>query len=51
LQECFSYLGGKAGQCPQAEKAARTAVSLPIFPEMTDAEQSEVIETIRKFYA
>ncbi len=51
LQECFSYLGGKSGQCPQAENAARTALSLPIFPEMTDAEQSEVIETVRKFYA
>jgi dTDP-4-amino-4,6-dideoxygalactose transaminase len=51
LQECFSYLGGKPGHCPRAEKAAKTAMSLPIFPEMTEAEQSEVIETVRKFYA
>lgn len=51
LQECYSYLGGKAGQLPVAEKAAKTALSLPIFPEMTQSEQGEVIDTIRKFYA
>ena len=51
LQECYSYLGGKTGQLPKAEKAAKTALSLPIFSEMTEGEQSEVVETIRKFYA
>lgn len=50
LQECFAYLGGKPGHCPKAERAAKTALSLPIFPEMTESEQSEVIEAVRKFY-
>lgn len=51
LQECFSYLGGKPGHCPRAEKAATTAVSLPIFPEMTQSEQAEVIGAVKRFFA
>jgi dTDP-4-amino-4,6-dideoxygalactose transaminase len=51
LQECYAYLGGKPGLCPVAEQAARTALSLPIFPEMTASEQSEVIDTIKRFFA
>lgn len=51
LQECYAYLGGNPGQLPVAERAAKTALSLPIFPEMTQSEQSEVVETIRKFFA
>ena len=50
LQECYAYLGGTTGDCPQGEKAARTALSLPIFPEMTESEQSEVIDAIKQFY-
>lgn len=50
LQECYAYLGGKPGQLPRAEKAAKTAMSLPIFPEMTESEQGEVIEAVKKFY-
>lgn len=51
LQECYAYLGGKMGQLPKAERAAQTALSLPIFPEMTDGEQGEVIAAIKKFFA
>lgn len=51
LQECYSYLGGKAGQLPRAERAANMALSLPIFPEMTESEQGEVLSAIRQFFA
>lgn len=51
LQECYAYLGGKPGQLPHAERAANTALSLPIFPEMTASEQDEVINSIRQFFA
>jgi dTDP-4-amino-4,6-dideoxygalactose transaminase len=50
LQECYSYLGGRPGHCPKAEKAAATALSIPIFPEMTQNEQGEVIGTIKQFF-
>lgn len=51
LQECYADLGGKPGDLPIAEKAAAQVLSIPIFPDMTDAEQAEVIATIKKFFA
>ena len=49
LQPCFAYLGHKEGACPVAEQAAKEVLSLPISPEMSEAQQSHVIETIRRF--
>lgn len=51
FQKCFASLGYAAGQFPQAEKAAATVVSLPIFGEMTGAEQDEVIAVVKAFFA
>ncbi|MFN8667167.1 MAG: DegT/DnrJ/EryC1/StrS family aminotransferase [Gemmatimonadaceae bacterium] len=50
LQPCFAYLGYQEGQCPEAEKAAKQVLSLPIFPELTSAQLDEVIGTVRAFY-
>ncbi|MBI3872248.1 MAG: DegT/DnrJ/EryC1/StrS family aminotransferase [candidate division Zixibacteria bacterium] len=50
LQECFAAFGGRVGDCPVAEEAAATVLSLPIFPEMTQGEQAEVIDCIKRFY-
>lgn len=50
LQPCFSYLGYKAGSCPEAEKASREVLSIPIYPELTRPQQDEVIDAIRAFY-
>ena len=50
LQECFAGLGYKAGAFPVAEAAARTSVALPIYPELTEAQQAAVVATIRDFY-
>jgi dTDP-4-amino-4,6-dideoxygalactose transaminase len=50
LQPCFAYLGYKEGQCPQSEKAAKEVLSLPVFPELTEAHLDEVVSAIRAFY-
>lgn len=50
LQECFAYLGGKEGQLPNAEQAAREVLALPIYPELTAAQQERVAKTVLGFH-
>ena len=50
LQKCYANLGYKAGDFPVAEKAARECLSLPIYPEMTDAQIERVSEVIHDFF-
>ena len=51
LQECFSYLGYKKGDFPEAEKAANEVLAIPIYPELTDAMKDYVAETLLSFVA
>ncbi|MBN1165087.1 MAG: DegT/DnrJ/EryC1/StrS family aminotransferase, partial [Candidatus Krumholzibacteriota bacterium] len=50
LQKCFKYLGGKEGDLPQAEKAARETLALPVYAELPREEQDYVIAKIKEFY-
>ena len=50
LQECFTYLGSKSGDCPNAEAAAKEILAIPIYPELTTAQQERVAATILDFY-
>jgi len=51
LQECFKDLGYREEDFPVSEEAAKTALSLPIYPELTSAQKDYVVESIRAFYA
>lgn len=44
----YRDLGFKRGMCPVAEDFAARAVSVPIFPLMSDAEVGRVMETVRR---
>ena len=50
LQPCFAELGYRMGSLPVTEQAMKEVISLPIYPELTDAQQDEVISAVREFY-
>jgi dTDP-4-amino-4,6-dideoxygalactose transaminase len=50
LQQCFHYLGHKEGDFPEAERAAKETVAIPIYPELSSAQQVEVVESIASFF-
>jgi dTDP-4-amino-4,6-dideoxygalactose transaminase len=43
--------GGKAGMCPVTERISDGLVRLPMYNDMTEAEQSTVIDAVRSFAA
>ena len=47
LQPAFAGTG-RPGEFPVAEKAAREVLSLPLYPEMTDAQADMVVQAVRE---
>jgi dTDP-4-amino-4,6-dideoxygalactose transaminase len=46
MQECLSYLGYQEGDFPAAEQACGAVLALPMFPEITPAQQERVVGSI-----
>ena len=50
LQKAYASLGYKSGDFPVAEKASGEVLSLPMFPELTDAQIGRVAAVVREFF-
>jgi dTDP-4-amino-4,6-dideoxygalactose transaminase len=49
-QPCFQDLGYRKGQLPASELAAQEVLSLPVYPEMTEAMLEEVARALESFF-
>jgi dTDP-4-amino-4,6-dideoxygalactose transaminase len=49
-QECFRNLGYSAESLPETYKACREVLALPIFPELTENEQRNVVRGIKMYF-
>ena len=47
LQPAYRNLGYSAGDFPVSEAVARDVLSLPMFPELTDAQIEEISSVVR----
>jgi dTDP-3-amino-3,4,6-trideoxy-alpha-D-glucose transaminase len=50
LSRAYAHLGVPEGSCPNAERIGREALSLPIFPGMTDAQAEQVTAGVRLWF-
>jgi dTDP-4-amino-4,6-dideoxygalactose transaminase len=50
-QECLDTLNYQEGQFPEAERASREVLALPVFPELNADQQHYVVQTIREWFA
>ena len=48
LQPCYSSMGLKEGSFPHAERAAREVLTLPVYPELNEAQIDRVCEVLRE---
>jgi dTDP-4-amino-4,6-dideoxygalactose transaminase len=49
MQDALKSLGYAEGSFPEAERAAREVLALPIFPELREDEQQTVVDAIAEF--
>ena len=48
-QKAYQSLGYKTGDFPVTERVAREIVSLPMFPQLTNSQQDEVVTAVKEF--
>jgi dTDP-4-amino-4,6-dideoxygalactose transaminase len=51
MQPAYASLGYEKGSCPHAEAAAKEILSLPLFPQLSNHEQEQVVRLVRIFFA
>ncbi len=49
LQPAYAHLGVRAGECPEAEKAAAEVLSIPVYPSLSRAELEWIVKAIKGF--
>ncbi len=49
LQPCFADLGYRRGAFPHAERAAAESLAIPVYGEMTAAQQQTVVSAVAQF--
>lgn len=50
LQPALAGLGYAPGAFPEAERAAREVLALPVYPELSEAQACEVVDAVTSFY-
>jgi dTDP-4-amino-4,6-dideoxygalactose transaminase len=48
IHEFTAYLGSQPTPLPRAERLARTQVTIPLYPHLTEADQDRVVESVRE---
>jgi dTDP-4-amino-4,6-dideoxygalactose transaminase len=51
LQDCLRFLGYREGDLPEAERACRDLLAIPIYPELSEQQQEFVVHSIYEYYA
>jgi len=51
LQPYYQQIGFKEGQFPEAEEYYKEAISLPMFPTMTEEQQNQVVSNLKELLA
>jgi dTDP-4-amino-4,6-dideoxygalactose transaminase len=49
IQECFAYIGHRAGDFPESESAANETLALPVYPELSEDQLRYVVGRINEF--
>jgi len=49
LQPAYAHLGIKAGECPEAEKAAAEVLSIPVYPSLNQTELDWIVKAVKSF--
>jgi dTDP-4-amino-4,6-dideoxygalactose transaminase len=50
LQECLADLGYKEGDFPEAERACRQLLALPVYPELNEDQQRYVVQSVEEWF-